>query len=59
MRPGRATSVGVAGWFILKDHEVISPVSLAGGYLALVPAVLRASRELSTDRVQTTADVFA
>jgi len=50
---------GVAGWFILKDHEVISPVSLACGYLALVPAVLRASHELSTDRVQTTADVFA
>lgn len=56
---GAGFIAGVAGWFILKDHEVISPVSLACGYLALVPAVLRASRELSTDRVQTTADVFA
>lgn len=51
--------LGVAGWFILKDHPVISPVSLACGYLALVPAVLQMSRELATDRVETTADVFA
>lgn len=59
MLGGGLFTAAVAGWAIFHDRPLAAPLCLAVGCAALVPAVLRAGKELAADRVETTADVFA